>query len=63
MFIPWWGIALIVIILAYLIGIDLRLHRRVERLERIVRKLEGVTEEDVKREIQEKMMKSLDGGN
>ncbi len=63
MFIPWWGIGLVIVLVGYLIGMDMHLHRRVERLERIVRTLEGVNEDDVKRENREKMMQSIDGGN
>lgn len=45
MFIPWWGLVLFVALYVYLIATDIRLHRRVEKLEKTVRKLEGLNGE------------------
>lgn len=39
-----------------------RLRSRVTHLENCVRRLEGVSEEDVKKEIREKMFKNINGG-
>ncbi len=60
MFIPWWGIIITVIVLVYLLEENLRLHRRVARLEKIVWRLEGLSEDDVEKEIRQKMYGALD---
>jgi hypothetical protein len=46
MFIPWWGIIVFAVLYIYLILMDIRLHRRVKKLEHTVRKLEGLREEE-----------------
>jgi hypothetical protein len=60
MFIPWWGVVLAVIALVYLLEETVRLHRRVARLEKIVWRLEGLGEDDIKREIRQKMYEDID---
>jgi hypothetical protein len=62
MFIPWWGIALISLVLIYLIVMVRHLHNRVRRLEKILRRLEGISEDDLKKEIREKMLENDEGG-
>ena len=52
---PIWIAVVIVILVIYLIVLDIRLHRRVKKLESVVRRLEGITDEDIKEQIREKM--------
>jgi len=44
MYIPAWGIVLMGILYIYLIAMDVHLHRRVNRLEKMCRNLEGLKE-------------------
>ena len=44
MFIPSWGLLLMAALYVYLLVTDVRLHRRVKKLEETIMKLEGVTE-------------------
>ena len=45
MFIPWWGIVIIVGLYIYLFVVNTHLHKRVQKLEKTVRKLEGMNGE------------------
>lgn len=63
MFIPWWAIVIIAIVLLYLVLMNAHLHRRIRKLEAIVRRLEGVSEDEVKRHIREKMIQYDAGGD
>jgi len=41
MYIPTWGLVVMGILYIYLIGMDVRLHRRIKKLELMVCNLEG----------------------
>jgi hypothetical protein len=58
MFIPWWGIGLIGLILIYLIVMVVHLENRILRLEKVLRRLEGISDEDFRKEIRDKMMET-----
>jgi hypothetical protein len=61
MFIPWWGIGLVGAILIYLIVMVVHLHNRVKRLERVLRRLEGISEDDLKKQIRDQMLQNDEG--
>ncbi len=63
MFIPWWGVIVVALLLVYLIVTNVHLHNRVMRLEKIVRRLEGLSEEDIKKQIKERMLDDDGGGD
>ncbi|MDR3581857.1 MAG: hypothetical protein P4L67_01115 [Candidatus Pacebacteria bacterium] len=62
MFIPWWGIGILAAVLVYLIFMVMHLHNRVQRLERVLRRLEGISEEDLKKQIRDKMLQNDESG-
>jgi hypothetical protein len=62
MFIPWWGIGLVGALLIYLFIMVAHLHNRIQRLERVLRRLEGISEDDVKKEIRDRMLQNDEGG-
>ena len=61
MFIPWWGIVLVVAVLIYLIAMVAHLHDRVQRLEKVLRRLEGISEDDFKKQIRDRMLQNDEG--
>ncbi len=46
MFIPGWGMAVIILLIIYLLIVDLKLHGRLEVLEKALRNLEGPDESE-----------------
>lgn len=50
MYIHWLGLLVMTALYIYLVMTDIHLHRRVQKLERTVRRLEGVSE---RKELQE----------
>lgn len=56
MYVPWWGIVVLIGLLLYLIATDIYLHRRVMRLEKTVRKLEGMNNGQSRGEEHENLM-------
>ena len=63
MFVPWWIIVLVGLLLVYLVLMNAHLHKRVRKLESVVRRLEGVSEEEVKKQIKERMTQYDAGGD
>ncbi len=63
MFVPWWIIILVGLLLVYLVLMNAHLHKRVRKLESVVRRLEGVSEEEVKKQIKERMSQYDAGGD
>ncbi len=63
MFVSLWIIVFVGLVLAYLLVMNAHLHRRVRKLEAIVRRLEGVSEEEVKKQIKERMTQYDAGGD
>ncbi len=63
MFVPWWIIILVGLLLVYLVLMNAHLHKRVRKLESVVRRLEGVSEEEVKKQIKERMTQYDAGGD
>lgn len=61
MFISWWLIVLVALLLGYLIIMNAHLHRRVTKLEKVLRRLEGISEEDLKKQIRDRMLQNDDG--
>jgi hypothetical protein len=62
MFIPWWAIIIDGLLLVYLVLMNAHLHKRVRRLEKMCRHLEGVSDNEVKKQIKERMLQYDDGG-
>ena len=60
MFIPWWGIVIVGAILAYLLFMVIHLHNRIKKLERVLRRLEGISEDDLKKQIRDRMLRKND---
>ena len=63
MFVPWWIIVLVGLLLVYLVLMNAHLHKRVRKLESVVRRLEGVSEDEIKRQIKERMTQYDAGGD
>ncbi len=63
MFVSWWVIVLVGLVLMYLVIMNAHLHKRVKKLEAVVRRLEGVSEEEVKKQIKERMTQYDAGGD
>lgn len=63
MFVPWWIIVLVGLLLVYLVLMNAHLHKRVRKLESVVRRLEGVSEEEIKKQIKERMTQYDAGGD
>jgi len=63
MFIPWWIIIVVGLLLVYLVLMNAHLHKRVRKLESVVRRLEGVSEDEVKKQIKERMTQYDAGGD
>jgi len=62
MFIPWWGIAVILLAMAILATASIQLYRRAKRLKGLVLRLEGLTESELHRQLKEQMLQYHDGG-
>lgn len=62
MFVPWWGIGLVVLAVIYLIVKAAHFHSRIERLEKVLRRLEGISEDDLRKQIRDKMLQNEDVG-
>lgn len=61
--VPIWVVIVVAIVLIYLVALSVHLHRRVKRLELVVRRLEGVSETEIKQQIKHRMEQYDDGGN
>jgi type IV secretory pathway component VirB8 len=61
--VPIWVVIAVVIVLAYLVTLSIHLHHRVKRLEQVVYRLEGVSENEIKQKIKKKMLQYDDGGS
>lgn len=61
--VPIWIVIAVIIVLVYLVALSAHLHNRVKRLEQIVLRLEGVSDNELKQEIKKKMSRYDDGGS
>lgn len=61
--VPIWVVVAVAVVLVYLVALSIHLHRRVKRLELVVCRLEGVSENEMKAEIKRKMLQHDSGGD
>lgn len=50
MYIQLWSLIVMIVLYVYLIAMDIHLHKRVVKLEKLVRKLEGLREKEAIKE-------------
>jgi hypothetical protein len=60
--VPIWVLVVVAFVLAYLVILSIHLHNRVKRLEHIVCRLEGISDNELKQQIKEKISQYDDGG-
>ena len=61
--VPLWVLIAVALVLIYLVALSIHLHNRVKRLEQIVCRLEGVSDDELKQEIRKRMIRYDDGGS